>query len=59
MSDAFENQDLIPHLNVNELRELSNLKEMRRSLLATICYFEERESSIFTEARIRLSRKIE
>jgi hypothetical protein len=58
-NDAFENQDLIPHLNVNELRELSNLKEMRRSLLATICYFEERESSIFTEVRIRLSRKSE
>jgi len=57
-NDVFENQDLIPHLNVNELRELSNLKEMRRSLAAVIDYFEERQSVIFAEARIRIAQGV-
>ena len=53
--DAFENQDIIHLLTVDELRELSNLKELRRSTSAILHYFEERESSIFSAARIRTS----
>jgi hypothetical protein len=56
-SDPFENQDVIPYLNVEELRELSNLKELRVSHIATLRYFEERESSIFSAARARLPKE--
>ncbi len=51
--DAFENQDIIHLLTVDELRDLSNLKEMRRSLAAITRYFEEREGAIFQAARSR------
>ncbi len=53
-SDPFENQDIIHLLTVEELRELSNLKELRRSTLAIMNYWEEREGVIFKEARARV-----
>jgi hypothetical protein len=56
-SDAFENQDIIHLLTVDELRELSNLKELRRSVTATLNYFNEREGSIFAAARNRIDTK--
>jgi hypothetical protein len=55
--DAFENQDIINLLSTEELRELSNLKEMRRSLTAVIGYMQERESGIFKAVRARLPKQ--
>lgn len=55
-SDPFENQDIIHLLTVDELRELSNLKELRRSTSAILHYFEEREGAIFSAARTRTSK---
>ena len=52
-SDPFENQDVIPYLTTEELRELSNLKELTRSNIATMRYFEERGSTIFKAAKSR------
>jgi hypothetical protein len=52
-NDPFENQDIIPYLTTEELRELSNLKELTRSNIATMRYFEEREGAIFSAARAR------
>ena len=52
--DAFANQDIIHLLTVDELRELSNLKELRRSTSAILHYFEEREGAIFSAARARV-----
>ena len=52
--DAFANQDIIHLLTVDELRELSNLKELRRSTSAILHYFEEREGAIFAAARTRI-----
>jgi len=54
-SDPFENQDVIPYLTTEELRELSNLKELTRSTIGTLKYFEEREGAIFSAARARTS----
>jgi len=56
-SDPFENQDVIPYLTVEELRELSNLKELRRSTTAALTYFEEREGAVFKAARARLPKE--
>jgi hypothetical protein len=56
-SDPFENQDVINLLTVDELRELSNLKELRVSNIATLRYFEEREGAIFKAARARLPKE--
>jgi len=56
-SDPFENQDVIPFLTMEELRELSNLKELRVSNIATLRYFEEREGVIFKQARTRIPPK--
>jgi hypothetical protein len=53
-NDPFENQDVIPYLNTEELRELSNLKELTRSNIATLRYFEERERAIFKAVRDRV-----
>ena len=53
-SDPFANQDVIPFLTTDELRELSNLKELRVSNAATLRYFEEREGAIFKAARARV-----
>jgi len=53
-SDPFQNQDVIPYLTTEELRELSNLKELTRSNIATLRYFEEREGTIFKAARTRM-----
>jgi len=53
-SDPFQNQDVIPYLTTEELRELSNLKELRVSNIATLRYFEEREGAIFKAARARV-----
>jgi hypothetical protein len=55
--DAFENQDIINLLSTEELRELSNLKEMRRSLTAVIDYMQEREGGIFKAVRARLPKE--
>jgi hypothetical protein len=52
-NDAFHNQDIVHLLTVDELRELSNLKELRRSTTATLSYFQEREKYIFSQARTR------
>lgn len=54
-NDPFKNQDVIPYLTTEELRELSNLKELKRSNIATLRYFEEREGTIFTMARARIA----
>lgn len=51
--DAFANQDVIKFLTTLECMELSNLKEMRRSLAATIDYLDGRESVIFQAVRVR------
>jgi hypothetical protein len=56
-NDPFKNQDVIPYLNTEELRELSNLKELTRSNISTLRYFEEREGTIFKEARTRIPPK--
>lgn len=56
-NDPFENQDVIPFLTTEELRELSNLKELRRSTSAALTYFEEREGAIFKSARARLPKE--
>jgi hypothetical protein len=56
-SDPFQNQDVIPFLTTEELRELSNLKELTRSNIATLRYFEEREGAIFKAGRDRISPK--
>jgi hypothetical protein len=56
-NDPFENQDAIPYLTTEELRELSNLKELTRSNIATLRYFEEREGVIFKAARARLPKE--
>jgi len=53
-NDPFDNQDVIPYLTTEDLRELSNLKELRISNAATLRYFEEREVAIFKAARARL-----
>lgn len=53
-NDPFENQDVIPFLTTEELRTLSNLKEMRRSLAAIINHFEQEEGNIFKAARSRV-----
>jgi hypothetical protein len=53
-NDPFENQNLIPYLTTEELRELSGLKELKRSNIATLRYFEEREGAIFKAVRSRL-----
>jgi hypothetical protein len=52
---AFKNQDIIGKLTTQECMELSNLKEMRQSLTATIDYLEKREGIIFSEARTRIN----
>ncbi len=54
-NDPFKNQDVIPYLTTEELRELSNLKELKRSNIATLNYFEEREGAIFSTARTRIA----
>lgn len=54
-NDAFTNQDVIKHLTTSEFRELSNLKEIRRSLAAVVHYLENREGAIFAAARIRIA----
>jgi len=51
----FKNQDVIPYLTTVELRELSNLKELKRSTTAALIYFEEREGAIFSTARTRIT----
>lgn len=52
--DRFQNQDVIPFLTTEELRELSNLKELKLSGIAALRYFEEREGVIFKAARARV-----
>jgi len=52
-SDPLQNQDIINLLTTEELRELSNLKELRISNIAARRYFEEREGAIFSAARAR------
>lgn len=52
-SDPFENQDIIHLLTTEELRDLSNFKEMRRSLGLIIRHFEEKEGAIFQAARAK------
>lgn len=54
-NDAFANQDILHLLTVTELRELSNIKEMCRSVRAVLNYFIERESEVFKTARTRIS----
>ncbi len=56
-SDPFENQYIIQFLTTEELRELSNLKELRRSTTAALTYFEEREGAIFSTVRARLPKE--
>ena len=56
-NDPFANQDVIPYLTTEELRELSNLKELTRSNIATLRYFEEREGAIFKAARARVPKE--
>lgn len=53
-NDAFENQDIIKFLTTKELQDLSNFKEMRRSLALIIRHFEEKESTIFQAVRARV-----
>lgn len=50
---AFRNQDIVSKLTTAECMQLSNLKEMRRSLMAIIEYMNQEESAIFAEARAR------
>ena len=50
---AFWNQDLIPAMSPIELKEISDIKEIKRSLNATIIYLENRERSIFSAVRAR------
>jgi len=50
---AFQNQDLIPTISTIELKEVSDIREIKRSLNATIEYLENRESAIFSAARTR------
>jgi hypothetical protein len=54
-NDPFENQDIINFLTTEELRELSNLKELKQSNIATLKYFEEREGTIFKVVRARIA----
>ena len=54
---AFQNQDLIPIMSTIELKEISDIKEIKRSLCATISYLESRESSIFAAVRARLPKE--
>jgi hypothetical protein len=54
-NDAFANQDILHLLTVSELRELSNLKELMRSVRAVLNYFQERESEVFKTARTRIN----
>ena len=54
---AFQNQDLIPIMTTLELKEVSDIKEIKRSLNATIRYLENRESSIFAVVRDRLPKQ--
>ena len=54
---AFQNQDLIPAMTTLELKEVSDIKEIKRSLNATIRYLENRESSIFAVVRARLPKE--
>jgi hypothetical protein len=54
---AFQNQDIIKFLTTEELRILSNLKEMRRSLAAIINHFEQEEGAIFVAVRARLPKE--
>ncbi len=54
---AFQNQDLIPAMTTHELKEISDIKEIKRSLNATIRYLENRESSIFAVVRDRLPKQ--
>jgi hypothetical protein len=54
-NDAFANQDILHFLTVEELRELSNLKELMRSVRAVLNYFQERESGVFKTARTRIA----
>jgi hypothetical protein len=56
---AFQNQDLIPIMTTLELKEISDIKEIKRSLNATINYLESRESSIFAVVRARVPQKEE
>lgn len=51
---SFQNQDLIPAMSTIELKEISDIEEIKRSLNATIGYLENRESSIFAVVRARL-----
>ena len=50
---AFRNQDLIPAMTTLELKEISDIREIKRSLTATIEYLESRESNIFQAVRAR------
>ena len=50
---AFQNQDLIPAMSTGELKEISDIKEIKRSLNATIVFLENRERAIFQAARAR------
>jgi hypothetical protein len=50
---AFKNQDLLNQLSTSEFMQLSNLKEMRRSLAAVVDYLEREENAIFQAARSR------
>lgn len=53
MEHPFHNQHLVDKLTKEQLMELSNIKEMRRSLMAVIYYLEAKEGRIFDEARAR------
>lgn len=53
---AFQNQDLIPVMTTLELKEISDIREIKRSLAATINYLENRESTFFTAVRTRSSK---
>lgn len=50
---GFLNQDLIPAMSLAELKEVSDIKEIKRSLYATISYLENRERAIFSTVRAR------
>jgi hypothetical protein len=52
---AFKNQDLLDSLTTAELMQLSNFKEMRRSLAAVVDYLEKQEGAIFASARTRIA----
>lgn len=54
---AFQNQDLIPIMSTIELKEISDIKEIKRSLSATIRYLSNRENSIFSAVRARLPKE--